>query len=313
MAGVLALAGGVGGAKLVWGLAQILTPDNLTVVVNTGDDDEFHGLHVSPDLDTVMYTLAGMANPETGWGLVGETFQALAALQKLGAPTWFNLGDRDLATHIRRTELLRKGSTLSHVTEQLCQHLGVRCRVAPMTDARVRTTVTTDQGVMPFQEYFVKHRCEPQVKDLVFKGADWALPSPGFDKALREADAIVFCPSNPFVSIGPIMALQGVRQRIELFKGPRITISPIIGGEAVKGPAAKMFRELGEEPSSLAVARRMSGLCTHFVLDNVDAALVPQVVKLGMQVEATNTFMTTPEDKIRLAMFVCGLAGVSLK
>lgn len=301
---VLALAGGVGGAKLAWGLAQVLLPEQLVVVVNTGDDEEFHGLHVSPDLDTVMYTLAGIVNPATGWGLADDTFTVLHSLERYGVPTWFNLGDKDLATHLRRSELMKHGASLSQATEELCAALGVKHRVAPMSDEPVRTSLLTDQGVLKFQEYFVKHRCEPRVQDITYEGADWSSPSPSFAEALETARAIVFCPSNPFLSLQPILELLGVRKRIAAFSGPRIAVSPIVGGEAVKGPAAKLFRELGEEPSALAVAKWLKGLCTTFVLDTVDRALAAQVEALGMRAVVADTVMTRPEDKVRLAKLV---------
>ncbi|MBM3946677.1 MAG: 2-phospho-L-lactate transferase, partial [SAR202 cluster bacterium] len=216
---MLAIAGGVGGAKLAWGLAQVLPPEELLVVVNTGDDEEFHGLHVSPDLDTVMYTLAGIVNPATGWGLAGDTFTTLESLKKYGVPTWFNLGDRDLATHLRRTELMRHGATLSQATAELCRALGVAHRVAPMTDEPVRTTLLTDRGVLKFQEYFVQHRCEPRVLDISYEGSDWASPSPTFADALENSRAVVYCPSNPFLSLQPVLELLGVRKRLEEFPG----------------------------------------------------------------------------------------------
>jgi LPPG:FO 2-phospho-L-lactate transferase len=312
MSSILALAGGVGGAKLAWGLAQVLTPDQLTIVVNTGDDEEFHGLHVSPDLDTVMYTLAGIVNPEIGWGLTGDTFTVLQSLKKFGVPTWFNLGDKDLATHLRRTELLKLGATLSDATEELCRALGVRHRIVPMTNDEVRTVLLTDAGVLKFQEYFVQHRCEPAVKAITYEGADWASPTQGFMDALDSAQAVVFCPSNPFLSVQPMLELIGVRQKLEAFPGPRIAVSPIVGGQALKGPAAKLFHELGEEPSAVAVARRLQGICSTFVLDNVDASLERDVSALGMRAVTTGTVMNTPADKLRLARFVCGLAGVQV-
>jgi len=310
---ILAIAGGVGGAKLAWGLAQVLPPEELLVVVNTGDDEEFHGLHVSPDLDTVMYTLAGIVNPATGWGLAGDTFTTLESLKKYGVPTWFNLGDRDLATHLRRTELMRHGATLSQATAELCRALGVAHRVAPMTDEPVRTTLLTDRGVLKFQEYFVQHRCEPRVLDISYEGSDWASPSPTFADALENSRAVVYCPSNPFLSLQPVLELLGVRKRLEEFPGPKIAVSPIVGGEAIKGPAAKLFRELGEEPSSLAVAKRMSGICSTFVLDAVDAAQAADVEVLGMHAVAVDTLMTAPEHKVRLARAVLELARASLR
>ena len=221
----LALAGGVGGAKLALGLARVLPSDRLTIVVNTGDDEQFHGLHVSPDLDTVMYTLAGLANPETGWGLNGETFRVLEALEGLGAETWFRLGDRDLATHLRRSELLRGGSSLSDVTTQLCARLGVGPRVAPMSDEPVKTIAVTDEGALTFQDYFVRRRCEPVVQSLLFEGAEASSPSCAFEDALRTASLLVIGPSNPFVSIDPILAVGDVRARVSR---SRVLVSPSV-------------------------------------------------------------------------------------
>lgn len=306
---VLALAGGVGGAKLALGLSRVLPPEALTVVVNTGDDETFHGLHVSPDLDTIMYTLAGLENPETGWGLRGETFAALAALERLGAETWFRLGDRDLATHLRRTELLDQGWTLSAVTDELCYRLGIGHRIAPMSDDPVRTIVVTDEGPLHFQEYFVRRRCEPHLQELHFAGADQSTPSQAFVDAIHNAAVLVVCPSNPFVSIGPILAVRGVRTLLRYFGDVRIVVSPIIGGAAVKGPAAKMFAELGEEPSALAVARQYRGLCDIFVLDTVNEALALDVEALGMKAVVAPTLMHTEADKIGLARVVLELAG----
>jgi LPPG:FO 2-phospho-L-lactate transferase len=310
MGHILALAGGVGGAKLAFGLARILSPEALTIVVNTGDDDEFHGLHVSPDLDTVMYTLAGLANPETGWGLRDESFHALEQIERLGGETWFKIGDRDLATHIRRTELLCRGFSLSEVTAYLARHLGVANTIAPMTDDKVRTVVDTALGRLSFQEYFVKHACEPVIDALSFEGAAAASPSPPFADALRRADAVVICPSNPFLSIAPILAVGGVRDRLARGR-PVAVVSPIIGGQAVKGPAAKLFQELGKEPaSSLAVARYYQGIATHFVLDENDQELAGDIAHLGYAVSVEQTLMRTDDDKVRLARAVRSFIGV---
>lgn len=298
---ILALAGGVGGAKLVWGLAQILNPGQLTIVVNTADDDVFHGLYVSPDHDTVMYTLADLVNPETGWGLKEDTFNLLEMLKNLGVDAWFNLGDRDLATHIRRTQLVNEGLTFSEVSEQLCLALGVKHSIVPMSDRAIRTIVETEEGSLGFQEYFVKRRCEPRVAQLHFEGAKDAQPSPRFADSLREARAIIFCPSNPFLSIAPILAIQGVRKRIESFSGPRIAVSPIIGGRAIKGPAAKLLNELGHDVSSLGVAREYVGLCDMFVIDEEDRELSAQIIESGMKPIVTQTLMKSPADKIALA------------
>ena len=306
---LLAIAGGVGGAKLALGLARVLPPDDLVIVVNTGDDEVFHGLHISPDLDTVAYTLAGLANEEMGWGLAGESFRALEALGRLGADTWFRLGDLDLATHIRRTDLLRHGATLTEVTREVASRLGVRHAIVPMSDDPVRTIALTDEGELAFQDYFVRRRCEPRISGVRFDGAERATPSPAFTAALAEANAIVFCPSNPLVSVGPILALPGVRAAIEGFGGPRIGVSPIVGGAAVKGPAAKMMAELGEEVSCAAVARRYAGLLDWFVIDAVDAAHAGAVAQLGVRPHVANTLMTTEADKVALAREVLALAG----
>ena len=304
----LALAGGVGGAKLALGLSKILDPQDLTIVVNTGDDERFYGLHVSPDVDTVMYTLAGLANPDTGWGVKGETFHALERLRAYGADAWFNLGDRDLATHIRRSELLGQGYTLSEVTETLCRALGIAHRIAPMSDAPVRTLLSTDEGELPMQTYFVKRRCEPAVSAARFEGAESARLSPRFARALADSDALMFCPSNPFISVAPILAVQGARQAIERFAGLRAAVSPIVGGQAIKGPAAKMMHELGYEVSCAGVAAQYAGLCDVFVIDDVDAAYAPEIEALGMRAAITNTIMNGEADKVRLAEYICGLA-----
>jgi LPPG:FO 2-phospho-L-lactate transferase len=312
--GLLALAGGVGGAKLAVGLARVLPPEALTVVVNTGDDEEFHGLHVSPDLDTVMYSLAGLANPETGWGLQGDSFRVLEALRRLNADSWFQLGDLDLATHIRRTEMLRQGLSLTEVTLRLCASLGVSHTVVPMTDDRVRTVVETDAEEMTFQEYFVKHRAQPPVRRLRFDGAERARPSPAFAEALTNASAVVFCPSNPFLSVAPILEVSGVRKSLAARQVPKVIVSPIIAGAAVKGPLAKLFHELvGVEASALAVARYYRAIGTHFVLDQQDAALESPVEDLGYNVTVAQTLMTSDEDKEQLARVVCHLVGKGTK
>ncbi len=305
---VLALAGGVGGAKLALGLMHILPAKSLTVVVNTGDDEKFHGLHVSPDVDTVMYTLAGLSNLETGWGLTGETFNALGMLKSYGASTWFNLGDKDLATHIERTRLLREGLSLSEVTRRLCDKLGVQANVVPMSDQPVRTVAETVEGNLAFQDYFVKRQCEPVIRGVRFEGAQRTRMSPGFQATLQTAQALVFCPSNPVVSIGPILAIPGAREAFQDFHGPRIAVSPIIGDQALKGPAAKMFRELGEEVSCVGVARRLKGICDVLVIDVQDAHRVDDVRAVGLEAVTTNTIMETEKDKKDLAQRVLQIA-----
>jgi LPPG:FO 2-phospho-L-lactate transferase len=289
----------VGGAKLAHGLAQILKPDELTVIVNTGDDFEHLGLHISPDLDTVMYTLAGLANPETGWGQAGETWNFLGALERLGGPAWFRLGDKDLATHIERSRRLWMGQTLTEVTQALCEALGVGPRVLPMTDDDVRTLVDADQGELEFQEYFVHQRCEPRVRAVRFAGVESAQPTAPVLAALDAAEAVIFCPSNPFLSLDPILSLPGLRERVRA-KGA-VAVSPIIGGQAVKGPAAKMLAELGLRVSAVSVAEHYHDLLTGFVLDSVDAALEPDIASDARRVLVTDTLMRTDADRARLA------------
>ena len=308
---ILALAGGVGGAKLALGLSKLLLPEQLAVVVNTGDDEEFYGLHVSPDLDTVMYTLAGVANPDTGWGLQGETFAMLEGLANYGEDTWFKLGDRDLATHIRRTALLREGMPLSEVTRVLCDALGVAHAVVPMTDARVRTVVDTEMGPLAFQDYFVRHRCEPRARSIRFDGVEEASPSAGFVEALETSDTLLYCPSNPYLSIAPILALSGIRDSIRQFNGRRIAVSPIVGGQALRGPAAKLLDEFGVDVSCVGVAKQYVGLCDVFVIDEVDADRAGEVRALGFQVEVCNTVMTSDQDKVDLGLRVLEIAEIA--
>ena len=296
---ITALAGGVGGAKLAHGLAQMLEPQHLTVIVNTGDDFEHLGLHISPDLDTVMYTLAGIANPETGWGLAGETWNFLNALGRLGGETWFRLGDRDLATHVERSRRLWAGESLTQVTAALCSALGIGPHVLPMTDDIISTIVQTDEGELEFQEYFVHRQCQHRVRGFRFNGLDHAFPTETVLAALDSADAIIFCPSNPFVSLDPILHLPGVRERVELKRA--VAVSPIVGGQTLKGPAAKMFAELGWEPSAPAVAAHYTGLLRGFVMDNVDAGLKETVESETVKVLVTNTIMQTNVDRALLA------------
>ncbi|MBT98778.1 MAG: 2-phospho-L-lactate transferase [Dehalococcoidia bacterium] len=305
---VLALAGGVGGAKLALGLALALRPGDLTVCVNTGDDETFHGLHVSPDLDTMMYTLSGLSNEETGWGVAGDTFTALEMLGKFGVDTWFNLGDRDLATHIRRTQLLSDGKTLSEVTDELNRSLGVTQIVVPMSDDPVKTVLATDEGELPMQRYFVGRRAEPVVSEVRYLGAETASVSPGFQDALTRSGMLVMCPSNPYLSLGPILALPAVRQRIRAFPGKKICVSPIVGGDAVKGPAGKIMAELGKEVSCVQVAREYRDICDVFVMDTQDQALAAEIEELGITPLVTSTIMSTSEDKIALAREILTLA-----
>jgi LPPG:FO 2-phospho-L-lactate transferase len=302
---ILALAGGVGGAKLAHGLAQILPPEDLTVIVNTGDDFEHLGLYISPDLDTVCYTLAGLANPETGWGRADETWNAMANLKRLGAPDWFNLGDNDLATHVERTRRLKEGKTLSEVTREFCAAWGIRHTVLPMSNDPVRTIVETDEGDLPFQEYFVHRKCEPRVKAFRFEGLETASPAPGTREAIQLAEAILVCPSNPWVSVDPILRV--LRLPSPVPRPPSIVaVSPIIGGKTVKGPAAKMFAELGIEPSALAVAEHYENFLTGIVVDSVDSELAKRI---RIPTLVTDTLMNSIASRVQLAQKTIHFAG----
>ena len=299
---IVALAGGVGGAKLADGLAQVLPPEELLVVVNTGDDFEHLGLRISPDLDTVMYTLAGLANPQTGWGVADEKWTFMEALGRLGGPTWFRLGDKDLATHVQRTQLLADGQTLSRVTRTLCEKLGVKYAVTPMTDATVATYVHCKERVLPFQHYFVRERCEPVIDSLEYRGVVSAVPAPEFGSALSNGslEAIVICPSNPYLSIGPILAIPGVRDAIHACRTV-LAVSPIVGGEAIKGPTAKIMRELGHGASSVEIARHYRGLVKTLVIDKVDAGLRAGIEAHGIHAVVEETVMGSQSARKRVA------------
>jgi LPPG:FO 2-phospho-L-lactate transferase len=306
---IVALAGGVGGAKLAWGLAQLLPPEQLTLIVNTADDFEHMGLHISPDLDTVMYTLAGLANPETGWGVRDESWGMMDMLARYAGPTWFRLGDRDLATHLLRSQWLREGFPLTWVTRELSKLLGVQHTILPMSDAPVHTVVHTDAGPLPFQEYFVRRRWEPALESIHFEGIEAAQPTQDVVLSLREGDAIVFCPSNPFVSLDPILALPALRRIIGASRAPKVAVTPIVGGQALKGPAAKMMRELGLDVSPVSVARHYQDLLTGFVLDQQDEALKTTIAfELGIRTLVTDTVMDSDQDRIRLAREVLEFA-----
>jgi len=307
---VLALCGGVGGAKLAFGLTKVLPPDRLTIAVNTGDDFEHLGLAISPDLDTVAYTLANLSDRERGWGLAGETWQFMSALRRLGGEGWFNLGDLDLATHVERTRRLAAAESLSDVTAALALALGLEHAIAPMSDDPVRTIVDTDDGPLAFQHYFVREQCRPVVIGVRYEGAEGARPSPAFAEALARPDlaAIVICPSNPYLSIAPILAVSGVRAALAARAAPCVAVSPIIAGEAVKGPSAKMMRELGVAPSPVTVARYYAGLIDGMVLDTLDADHVAAIEALGVTALATQTLMRGDEDRIALARAALDLA-----
>lgn len=300
---IVAFAGGVGGAKLAHGLAQILSPEELTIIVNTGDDFEHLGLSISPDLDTVCYTLGGLANPETGWGRVNETWNTIANVERLGGPAWFRLGDQDIATHLERTRRLKAGQPLSQITRDFCKAWGIQHAVLPMSDSPVRTMVDTDEGELAFQEYFVHRLCEPRVKGFRFDGVEAAEPAPGAVDALDAADAIIFCPSNPWVSIDPILHV------IKKVNKPVVAVSPIIGGKTVKGPAAKMYTELGITPSALAVAKHYRTILTGFVLDNADAAIENDIKDLNVKTLVTDTLMNHLTERTRLANDVLNFTG----
>jgi LPPG:FO 2-phospho-L-lactate transferase len=296
---VAALAGGVGGAKLVDGLAQCLSPEDLTIIVNTGDDFDHLGLRICPDLDTVCYTLADIANQETGWGRRHESWNALASVTELGGPNWFQLGDRDLGTHLERTRRLAEGESLSGITSDFCRAWGIKYTVLPITDDDVPTWVYTEDGKITFQEYFVHRQCQPRVTGFRFENAEHAHPAPGVLESLQNAELVIICPSNPWVSIDPILAIPGVRSCIDSL--PIVAVSPIIGGKAVKGPAAKMFAELGIKPSMLSVFHHYGKMLGGFVLDNIDVDQVEGIHTYGIQTLVTDTLMKTSRDRQRLA------------
>jgi LPPG:FO 2-phospho-L-lactate transferase len=299
---IVALAGGVGGARLADGLARLLG-DQFTVVVNTGDDFEHLGFSISPDLDTVMYTLAGLANAQQGWGLAGETWNFMEQVRRLGGPDWFKLGDRDLAVHATRTQRLRAGDTLTAITADLCCSLGIVARILPMTDDLVRTVIHSGNETLTFQDYFVRLRCEVPVDRISFVGSETARLNPVVSQ-MRGAgapSAIIICPSNPYLSIDPILAMPGVKEWIATSAAPVVAVSPIVGGAAIKGPAAKIMQELGLTASARAVARHYRGLVAGLVVDNADAKLQPQIASEGMAVLVTNTVMRNADDRVQLA------------
>lgn len=298
---VVALAGGVGGARLSHGLAARLAPGDLTVIVNTGDDFDHLGLRMCTDLDTVLYTLAGRENPETGWGVRGDTRHTLDALAAYGEDPWFLVGDQDFATHILRTKLLGAGHGLTAVTGHLAEASGVATDILPMTDALVATMIETPDGVRAFQEYFVARRQADDVTGVVFDGIEAARPAPGALEAIAGADLIVFAPSNPIVSIGPILAVPGLRNALQSSPAPKVAVSPIIGGKALKGPADRMLQTLGHEVSALGVARLYADLIDGFVIDILDEALAPAIESLGLQVLVTDTIMSDPAKRAALA------------
>jgi LPPG:FO 2-phospho-L-lactate transferase len=304
---VLALSGGIGGAKLALGLYRVLPPDALVVVANTGDDFEHLGLRISPDIDTVLYTLAGIDNPELGWGRRDETWTFMAALETLGGETWFKLGDADLATHVERTRRLAAGESLSQITDYFRCRLGISARVLPMSDDPVRTRLRTEEGWLDFQDYFVRRRAEPIVREITYAGATEARANPECLAALADGslEAVVICPSNPFLSIDPILALPSLRVALRTCRAPVVAVSPIIGGKAVKGPTAKIMAELGLSISAAAVARHYADILDVYIADEADA---DEVAGPGMRVRLAQTLMVTLEDRDALARAVLAAA-----
>jgi LPPG:FO 2-phospho-L-lactate transferase len=297
---VVALSGGIGGAKLALGLSRVLPADELLVIANTGDDFEHLGLSISPDIDTLLYTLAGINNPVTGWGRRDETWSFMESIGQLGGEDWFRLGDRDLALHVERTRRLRLGQTLSEITADICRRLGIGARVVPMSDDRVRTRVCSEEGWIDFQDYFVRQQCRPVVQELAFDGVTLARPQADIVAALRSSDvrAVIICPSNPFISVEPILAIPGMRDAIKASGAPVVAVSPIIGGRAVKGPTAKMMRELDLEASAAGVAARYGDLLDGYIVDHADADGVGNV---GARVTLAKTLMTSLQDREDLA------------
>jgi LPPG:FO 2-phospho-L-lactate transferase len=295
------LSGGVGGSRFLQGLVRVVEPETVAAICNTGDDLEVFGLHVSPDVDIVIYALAGAVNPETGWGLAGDTFAVVDALERFGYPRWFNLGDRDMATAIHRTRLLRQGTPMHEVVADLARAWGVGARILPMTDMPVETMIETAEGELAFQDYMVRLRTAPEVRGITFAGAERATAAPGVLEAIEGARAVIFAPSNPFVSIGPILAVPKVRAAIEASPATKVAVSPIVAGQAIKGPAAAMLQALGHEVSALGVARVYRGLVDVMVIDEQDRELAAEIEGLGMRCVVTDTIMSSDERKASLA------------
>lgn len=305
---IVVLAGGVGAARFIEGLVQVVEPETITAIVNTGDDFELHGLNISPDVDIVTGTLAGVIDQAQGWGIVDDTAECMSWLGKLGAPTWFKLGDRDLAFHIYRTALLKQGLSLSQIADQFRRALGVAVRIMPMSDQPVPTHIMTSAGELHFEEYFVQRRAQDEVLGVRFVNVEAASPAPGLLEAIAEAEAILFAPSNPIVSVGPILALPGVRAALQATKAPIVAVSPIVGGAPIKGPAAPLMRSQGLEVSALGIAHAYQGLIDGLVIDDLDAALAAPIAALGIGVVVTDTIMRGPDEKAHLAQTALDLA-----
>jgi len=302
---VVALCGGIGGAKLALGLSKVITDERLIIAVNTGDDFDHLGLHISPDVDTVTYTLAGVANPETGWGRAEETWNFMKSLETLGGETWFQLGDKDLATHVERTRRLREGECLSTITEDFCKRLGIAVRILPMSEDPVRTHVDTSAGPMPFQNYFVERRCEPEIESIRFEGAESAGVQSDISMALKhpELRCVIVCPSNPYLSVDPMLAVGGMRQMLQGTDAPVVAVSPLVGGKAVKGPMDKVMSELGHTLSHATIADHYNGLIDGLVVDSADSQIPDRVA-----VAVENTMMHSLDDKMNLARTVLAFA-----
>ena len=301
---ITALAGGVGAARFLTGLLKIVKEEDVSVIVNTGDDIEMFGLHISPDIDIVAYTLAGIVDEERGWGIKGDTFQGLEMLKKLGLETWFGLGDKDFATHIFRTELLKKDFTLSQVTDKICRALGINVKLLPMTNDKFETRIKVEDGSIHFEEYFVKRGSKEKVLGVEFAGAESAKPSPQVIDSIMDADTVIICPSNPIVSIGTILSIDGIRDALKKTSGTVVGISPIVAGTPIKGPADKLLRGLGFEVSAFGVAKLYADFLDTFVIDNIDGAEKSRIESLGIRVKVTNTIMKSLENKIQLAKVV---------
>lgn len=307
---ITVLAGGVGAARFLQGVVQVVPPEEITVIANTGDDREFYGLHVSPDVDIVMYTLAGLVNEAQGWGIRDDTYHTMQQLTRYGHEDWFALGDRDLATHIHRTQLLRQGQTPSEVIDDLRLRLDLKLRLLPMSDQPIQTHILTDAGLLHFEEYFVRHRCSDPVQGVQFIGADTARPAPGVLDALKEAEAILIAPSNPIVSIGSILAVPGIHEALHEASGMVVAVSPIVGGAPIKGPADKLMRGLHMEISAVGVARFYRDFLDVMVIDQQDQHLLPAIEDLGIPALATDTIMRDAASKAALARTVLEAAGL---
>lgn len=301
MGPIVALAGGVGAAKLLRGLIRVLPPGNLVVIGNVGDDFEFHGLHVSPDLDIVMYTLAGAVDDAKGWGIAGDTFQSLQMLGSLGFETWFNLGDKDLAVQVVRNGLLKSGLSLSGAVAELCRMLGVEAELLPVTDDQMRTVIISGNVRLDFQEYFVKRGATDKVANVVYEGCETAKPAQGVLEAIETAEQVIVCPSNPILSINPILSVPGVRSSLTRTVARIVGVSPIIGGKTIRGPAANIMSDLGLEVSPYGVAKLYQDFLDHLIIDDADVKLRQQIESLGVKVTVVNTIMGSVQDAVSLA------------